>query len=658
MEKKLRPDCQKDSKPRPKQIPNLLLKARLFLLFFMAAFPSFCRAWLESENKELIEAESAYKSAERVYNTLVDKSVSLVISSKIFNDRHLQSMWYVDYVEVRNFSSIYLGTHDPLLRVVTVMERGIYFKKFKTSWKDLNPLDKELARMDVLKELPASDGITAAKMERNNSVLVVAYKNLSVEIIDFRSVTEGTKKGNFSYSAKVMDSSYKFGREDDHEVLSIGLVPGTDLLVFSSNRFEILKADRKTGMILDKEKNPLDNIGIIEAPCLSHRADLDPYQPTKSKDPEISTKNLKIGLKTNFIITGADDPMNAVLDWTTMKPIFFFSMHLLSIKATNREDNIIHSIAYYGAVPQGHFYTITTRGSTPYTFLYSGIHQRVMKEIDLGVRSKNKVCSWVYHTTYISIYYPEPNNQKGTPIIKIISLVASNFISSPNKRIIKMENDRIPRFELAHMFTQLGKKPSPRKSYYLENIYELDSLYLAVLKNGNTVRVQAPPVHWDHCSPLPNGETRLGKYGYMFYGREMRCDLLKDKWNHDESLYIAKKHLDGFYGECIGGLSSETFVQNQGEEGGGEAGGEGGDVSIFGGKRLLLGITLPRTLRTCTKPRCKNDKILHYDDTTRMDESATKFPLRKPFNCKNKFMLDPKMKDFANDNGCQPRYCL
>ena len=94
-----------------------------------------------------------------------------------------------------------LGLQDPFQRLITVMERGIYFKKFKKTWREVDPTDGDYLQM---------------------------------------------------------------------------FVPST------RNR------------------------------------------PLQQKEPRNLKKHLEAGFKVHFIAAGANDPMNAVIDWTKMKSVNFF----------------------------------------------------------------------------------------------------------------------------------------------------------------------------------------------------------------------------------------------------------------------------------------------------------------------------------------------
>ena len=558
---------------------KLLLCGAFLILINLSQVASKNGGGAEFSSAEYSRDKKVYEQALFTF-THLNQSLSMTISPTYFEQKHLQTMWYVDYLKVRDESTYYQGLYDPQLRVVTVLEKGVYFKKLPKSWKDLSLEDKEGLTMDIFFELPVSLNITAAQIERNSSLVAVAYSNLTVEIFDMRKIQKKdqvtTGLGLYNYSSVHIDTSYRFGTEEDHRINSIGHIPASKFLVFSSNRFEILKVNRLTGEVVKRTKNPLDNIGLIEAPCLSHRVKADPYNPAKKMDPQISVKNQKLGLKTQFIATGAGDPMNAVIDWTIMKPIRFFSMHLLFIGAAKREESIINSIAYYGGVPEGNLYSITTHASSPFIFLYSGVYGRVMKEIDLGIRSKNKIATWIYATSYISVYFPEPQTDQGTPEIKLIVPHSPNFDFRTNYQLNRMQVRRVESFELSHQYLQLGKKTRANLEFWIEDIYEIDSLYLAVFKSGNSIKVEIPPINWDFCLPVPANITVDNEKDefntlYMLYGRMISCYV-------DQPLITPE-----------GNESEDQGENREGSGGDGEGDGEGGDKNNSLGKRILEG---------------------------------------------------------------------
>ena len=419
-------------------------------------------------------------------------------------------MWYVDYQKVREKANKTKGLYDPFLRLITVMERGIYFKKFTKTWKDIDPRAEENLAMTKLFELPISNPITTSMIERNQSLVAVAYKNLTVEVIDINSAK---KNGlNFMFNSVRFDARFKYGVEEDHQVLAIGHIPASDFLIFSSNRFEIIKADRRAGKIENRAKNPIDKIGILAFPCLSHRTEQDPFNPNSTKDPEISEKHIKMGHKKYFIAVGADDPMNVVMDWTTLKPVKFFSMHLAFIRGKSREDNIIGSITYYGGIPLGHFYVLSTKGPSAYVFLYSQVTETILQELSWDIVSPNKEVSWIYATTYVSIFFPSPVSQGGNPLLKIVSLHGDRHKTPQDNPLLdSLQSNQVNKFEMLKFDLELGRLPS-EPQFYLEKYYGgLEILFLAVYNRSNSIKVEPPSVLWDHCrrrEGLPHRRSR------------------------------------------------------------------------------------------------------------------------------------------------------
>ena len=658
--------------------------------------------------------EEFYKHAMEAY-TQLNKSITLTISQKILNQRHFKTMWYVDYIEARATPTKHSGVFDPLLRLTTVMQRGIYFKNFSKTWREINPISEENLEMDALFELPPSNNITAAFIERNSSIVAVAYKNLTVEVIDLQKVRKNPNKTSevrYLFPSVKINSEYGFGVEDDHEILAIAHIPSTELIVFSSNRFEILKTNQRTGEIVSRNAKPLEKVGLIGSPCLSHRTERDPYNEISIKTAKISQKNLEVGFQTLMVLTGAQDPMNAVLDWTTMKAVSFFSMHLLRKSLARRGDNIVKSIAYYGGVPQGNFYTITTVGVSPLVFLYSGIYRSVMKELNFGVRSRAKVASWVFATLYISVYFPEPEGVDGSPIIKVFKLEAFGMPAQSNPLLDLIAFQRVEDFEMVHQYLQLGRiEQKDQPMFYLEKFYELDSLYLVVYNSSNSVKVQPPPLYWDHCAARPKGfEARTEVY--MLYGRYMYCPLVDESGeseNFGDSPQVGGEGStagnsggsggNGSSGNHSGGQGSDGgsgggngggtpgdgYGGNHGGGGGGSQGGPGpgyrivaepikqppGEAHQFGTRQGrfsgqcdlgLQQIVLKtqfsteknRTISTCTNLVCSNRRfIAYYNDpvfTNHFDKRVT--------DCNIGFSINANSAMFANRNGCRPKFNL
>ena len=429
----------------------------------------------------------------------------------------------------------------------------------------------------------------------------------------------------FSYSSVKIDSSYQFGREEDHRIHAIAHIPASDYLIFSSNRFKIIKADRKTGKIVKNVKNPLDKIGMYAIPCLSHRTDLDPFNPTSEKDPELSKRMLNKGAATHMIVVGAGDPMNAIVDWATMKPVKFFSMHLEFVKASGREENIIGSIDYYGGIPQGKYYLLSTVGPTSNIYAYSGIYGKIIKEFSWGIISRNKVVSWIYGTIYFSVFYPEPLSGGYKPILNVAALFGDRIENRHfNQRLGFLESYKVDKFEMALLYLEMGKLPS-EPEYWLHRYYEPDSMYLAIYNRSNSIRVQPPSIYWDFCHPRPHLQHGGTEY-LMFIGRMMTCP--------NQAEYISQTPEFGNSGFCTDGLED-----------------------VF--HPILLSPLFPEnffandTVVTCRRKICQPGKLPHYFD---LSFTIGSFQIPVGIYCVEKFELDQNMKGFANDNGCSSSF--
>ena len=95
-----------------------------------------------AKRKELTH-EEFYKTEMGAYKGL-NKSVVLLISPRILQQNHIQSMWYIDYRKVRDTKQS--GTHDLFMSIMTVMERGVYFKHLRSlerRWRRIRLLSFE-----------------------------------------------------------------------------------------------------------------------------------------------------------------------------------------------------------------------------------------------------------------------------------------------------------------------------------------------------------------------------------------------------------------------------------------------------------------------------------------------------------------------------------
>ena len=165
----------------------------------------------------------------------------------------------------------------------------------------------------------------------------------------------------------------------------------------------------------------------------------------------------------------------------------------------------------------------------------------------------------------------------------------------------------------------IGEEPK----FWLERVYDVDSLYLAVSNRANSTRIEPPSVEWDHCSRR-NSTTRVASSLeiFMLYGRMLHCHFAKHPGNQPPEL--------GFSGFCNNGLEQIQHTDDQ----------------------IKAPYLTNRTFVNCILKKCPEGQFPHYDD---LNQSAP-YQLAEGIHCKSKFVLDEKMVGFANDNGCQQRY--
>ena len=94
-------------------------------------------------------------------------------------------------------------------------------------------------------------------------------------------------------------------------VRSIAKIPDQRVFLMSSNRFEIIKVELKTSQV-SVFTNPIDEIRFLVAP----------HQVYKLKEEVFPL----------FVATSLNSNMNMMMDYTTMKPVRFFSISLIPSK--------------------------------------------------------------------------------------------------------------------------------------------------------------------------------------------------------------------------------------------------------------------------------------------------------------------------------------
>ena len=261
----------------------------------------------------------AYEIYSTKRNTLGLDLISNIAEKKKF----LGINWFNEYQKTQPDADSSESVYKPLMRIIAVTDKEIYFKKFGQSWFDLDPLDPINLEIHPHFVTTANNPITAYHMDNNQSILTIALRDLTIITLNASQAID-PKKPQFKPIMK-FNSSYKFV-EGTEQIRSIAQVPYTNQIIISPSRFEILKVNKITKEVTYRGRSPLDSTNFIVTPVPTHRSEYDPHNPNKKNDPTLSQRVQTFTETTYFVMTSDDSGTNSLVDWTSMQTIKYFSM--------------------------------------------------------------------------------------------------------------------------------------------------------------------------------------------------------------------------------------------------------------------------------------------------------------------------------------------
>ena len=194
-------------------------------------------------------------------------------------------------------------------------------------------------------------------------------------------------------------------------IRSIAIIPYKDWLLFSPSRFSFYKIDRKTGKEVSRVRSPIDSVIDIAIPVPTHRRKRDPHGPLLRKDPEISERLKLIFEVPYFIATGSTSSTNALIDWTTMAPMYYFSLSIYDAKGFNDQLYLVGSICFFGGIPQTQTYLLSPDFLSSDVEILRATHRHRLGVVILPEASKYKIMKWVNQTFYVYILQKELANR-------------------------------------------------------------------------------------------------------------------------------------------------------------------------------------------------------------------------------------------------------
>ena len=532
-------------------------------------------------------AESAFD----VY-TQKRKQINLKLTSKTsYSKKHFLGInWFVNYKKKKDGENEDKDEFDPLVRLVAVTRDGVYLKRFEVPWFEINEHLKKNTDINPVLSTVGHNPITSYHMNDNQTTLVVAFKNLTVLTLNLSVPDHPTR-----FVVSSFDARYKY-LEGDEEIRSIGRIPYSDLILLSPGRFEFFKIDIRTRSKIYKKRSPLDRIGYIVTPLPTHNPLEDPHNPKKRKDPTLNPRIVKKTELTYFIATGHNSSTNALIDWTTMKVINYWTM-------LDREDRVrtedwklaVTSICFFGGSPRGQLYLMMGSDLVSKLYFFISSNRNVVDSEPLPKVSSRGQVSWINGTYFVYILQEGLINQPSHAIGSYF-LNLGPFIHRKIRFIDKYHSSLQigVRYDYANLMTfsmKIGNKDDLYDGFYKN----LDSFYYILYKNENSIEVRIPPFNWDLCHQDEFNPSRINYK--MYSGRYMDCGT----------------------DDCQGGFQKRADLSREAE-----------------------------TYIQCRRKTCESGKILHvYSSSGKLKDY-----------CRTKQTLKEAEKALSNDNGCKVGYNL
>ena len=496
------------------------------------------------------DAYSMYKSLNKSFIYTLEETPHQTTNTKKENILISHYIKYVQEVLPKDMTNPSTRSKTPnkykgLLSLIAVNRRAVYKKSFSRSWQDSEYLDGEEETLKPLKEFESP--ITAAHLNKNDTLLTLAFKNLTVEVIDLQSSEPGEVKSLTKFNA-----AYKFGSKKEGIIRSIGWIKYTSLVLFSPNRFQIIKLNRissNNGLEIEvfRARSPLDSVGHIAFPESNYGPFLNNSNVYAKK--WLSSTIIQLAFPRSCVLTGYDDPQSAVFDWTSMKAVRYWTDPDQNKAGSDDLGSIVNSIAYFGAVEEANLYLYSVKGEREGFKAFSLITGDITSVPD-GVRSAKKVVGWVKYTVFVSVFAPDlvksSNGQNSIFLVKF-------YGTEPERYQVDVEDQQD---ELIMKTINLAKIYFPTGDFPLnfENLFlwkhgvvagtDFDAMYLQYFMDSHQRLVVKPPgFGWDFCRGEPikpfGDEEMAGKKGSetsipqktenfgepfkMFYGRFRYC---------------------------------------------------------------------------------------------------------------------------------------
>ena len=451
------------------------------------------------------------------------KSLSFRLSSiegdgRLRNREALGTAWTVEPVLRKD-------TYDiPKPSFLAIYKSGVYIKKFSKGWRWI-PKQTPEETLEPLIEAKTSR-ISAFQMEGGGDLLTIAYKNLTVQVVDIKKSTP---------KELVVIAEFNFDPKDEYVeglIEAIGHIPYTNQIILAPTASKLVMLNRAWGEVILEKRSPLDKIKFIVAPAQTTIPKFDPYHEKYKGYQEYGDKlNFLIKKPTVVALTSVDTEYTALVDYTSLKTINYFTVRKNHERYDNPAEYVVTSICFYGGVPAAHTYALMTRHTNKQVVLFDGIFNLYKGVVDLKTDYQNTELTWMNATTYIlACQYNDKDSRCHPTLVDFSPLRGSEYTLNFTK-----EDFTLP---IKSSFQMIAYKAFHLKHPHINMHYNIDFLYLTMYLDNGRLHIKPPFFGWNFC--IDSSLDGLNDTTRMLLGLRRYCkDPMKFMGGHDKSIYCA-----------------------------------------------------------------------------------------------------------------------
>ena len=509
--------------------------------------------------------EKAYKSVK----------FRLVVRKVPFNGTrwHLGTAWSVDQKDPNNPNE---HREDPKPTFLSIFSNNVYGVKLGTSWMLLER--GESSKQSNSKGLPLyplfeslSSEITAYQMEGGGDILTLAFKNGTVLGIDVQQTVFGEDpsihisfkrdlRQNYRFHLSLKPVDFEEVEKGEGIVHSIGRIPHTDLLILVPNFGPLIKFSTSNSAAPEHARSPLDKVRNVVPPSQTTHPSREPYSPhfvfprrfANNRGIEQQQYFKVITMPKIVALTSANTEFTALVDYTTMKNMNYFTVRKGFEIYSNPSKYVITSICFYGAVPEAYTYAVMTKNTRKQIVLFDGIFRMYKGEIDLKTAYQNTELTWLNGTSYIlACQYNNEDTRCHPTLVDFSPIRAKDYTVSFRDEAFTLPVSSGFQMVAYEMKSEFGAIKS------LNYHTNLHYLFLTLYQEGDDLHVRPPFFGWNLCRDKNLDDSFKDPKFRMLVGTSVICPSPPKKFSKSKG---KKNIFCGPSARCISESSNVTEI--------------------------------------------------------------------------------------------------